>query len=78
MSWLDDIVGKPGDTGVIIAAYYTDGKRRLMCMADHETKGIWLTNTEEFPSTKAGEEDQRKNWYGTRAEFDAAGWQLTT
>lgn len=68
MSWT-------GDTGLQIAGWYTDGTRRLLCMADHATKGIWLTDPEEDVAITA-EEDERANWYGTRAEFDAHGWVL--
>lgn len=74
-----DFVGQPGDSGVILGGYYTDGRLILMCMADHAEKGIWLTDTDpNAPSPMTREEDERLevNWYGTRAEFDARGWTL--
>ena len=72
-----DFVDTPGDSGVILGGFYTDGKRTLMCMADHATKGIWLTDTsDENDGPMTREEDLKWNWYGTRAEFDAHGWRL--
>jgi hypothetical protein len=74
-----DFIGKPGDSGVILGGFYTDGRLTLMCMADHATKGIWLTDpSPDAPCPMTREEDERLevNWYGTRAEFDARGWKL--
>ena len=62
-----------GDTGLLLGTYYLLGGRRMMLMNDHELKGIWLTDP-TLPVATTREADALKSWYGSRAEFDAAGW----
>jgi hypothetical protein len=74
-----DFIGTPGDNGIILGGYYLNPQgRRFLCMSDHATKGIWLTDPDAEASTSR-EEDERigGNWYGTREEFDAYGWTYT-
>jgi hypothetical protein len=65
----EELFGVAGDTGLTIGAIYTDGTRRMICMTDHATKGIWLNGL-----TSAGEGDAF--WCGTRDEFDSSGWKI--
>lgn len=37
----------------------------MILMADHQTDGVWLAGIADYVD---------EDWYGTRAEFDAAGW----
>jgi hypothetical protein len=66
-----------GDTGLILGGWYVAGDRRMLCMVDHADNGIWLTDP-LVPVALTRTEDRLLggNWYGTREEFDAAGWQL--
>lgn len=61
-----DVVGTAGDTGLIIGDYFTaPGQKKMILMADHQTDGVWLAGIADYVD---------EDWYGTRAEFDAAGW----
>lgn len=77
-----DFLGKPGDNGVILGGMYTNGKRVMMCMADHAQKGIWMTDPlwdDAYPCTRAEEiamGDDCPDWYGSRQDFDRQGWVL--
>ena len=64
---IEELVGMTGDTGLVIGGFYTDGKRKVICMTDHIDKGIWLNG---LPSVGDGD----FYWCGKRLEFDFCGW----
>lgn len=63
---ITDVVGTPGDTGLIIGDYFiAPGHKRMILMTDHKHDGVWLAGVGDHID---------EDWYGSRAEFDAAGW----
>lgn len=63
---ITDVVGTSGDTGLIIGDYFiAPGQKRMILMADHKHKGVWLAGVGDHID---------EDWCGSRAEFDAAGW----
>ena len=64
---ITDVVGTPGDTGLIIGDYFIapGHKRRMILMADHKNNGVWLAGVGDHID---------EDWSGSRSEFDAAGW----
>lgn len=63
---LHDVVGTPGDTGLILGDYFiAPGHKRMILMADHKHDGVWLAGVDDHLD---------EDWCGSRAEFDAAGW----
>lgn len=62
---ITDVVGAPGDTGLIIGDYYiAEGHKRMILMSD-DKNGVWLAGVGDYVD---------EDWCGSRAEFDAAGW----